>query len=149
MWDSNSQPPAPVNTTLSTMPRDQAISNYWWNLILNSILQYSILFYAFLYYSILYYSILFYSVYSILYNVIFKLFEENENVLKRFRTYSFQHQATPLYPQGHKTHPLAIFSQIDQKLSVHKHMNLKINTNRRYILNPSNRRKKTSIDLKI
>ena len=40
-------------------------------------------------------------------------------------------------------HWAGYFPQIDVKYSVHKNMNWKINTNRRYILNPANRSKKT------
>ena len=77
-----------------------------------------------------------------------KTFEEEEylSYVKKIKLFS---QATPLYPLGHRNQPIEDFPQIDRKLSVHKNMNWKINTNRRYILNPSNRRKKTSIDLKI
>ena len=39
--------------------------------------------------------------------------------------------------------PGRFFPQIDGKFSGHKNMNWKINTNRWYILNPANRRKKT------
>ena len=53
-------------------------------------------------------------------------------------------------PGGLVTRPLGgFFPQIDGKFYGHKNMNWKINTNRPYILNPANRRKKTSIDLKI
>ena len=41
------------------------------------------------------------------------------------------------------------FPYMDGKFPVHKNMNWKTNTNRRYLLNPANSRKKMCVDLKI
>ena len=52
------------------------------------------------------------------------------------------HQDSNQGPPTTLDHQTEHFPQMDGKFSVHKNMNWKINTNRRNILNPSNRREK-------